>query len=264
MIALAASVETLKNACPDDTPEGCRMIGFALAYGLDTSFFDAWVCTDGNGAPVAAITRLDGAGTAALSPGVDELPEDSAQEMAEFVRAVGVSSLLGEEKMLVRMGLSSGERAVAMTRTGASDTAARLEIPGITVEFDPSPRALYPLLSSAGGGITMPPFDGWYVDLSHRMRRSLAHAVLLKSSGEAVACAVSTGETEHGALLAGAATAAHARGAGLGAAAVRLLCGRVEAPGRRMCLLREENEHERFYRSLGFSGGRTLLRVREF
>ncbi len=75
----------------------------------------------------------------------------------------------------------------------------------------PDPRRHYALLCRSFD--TMPPFDSWYVDVSHRLRHGMAHIASVMQEGEPVSTAMTVAETETAVLLGAVATGAARRGA---------------------------------------------------
>jgi GNAT superfamily N-acetyltransferase len=67
------------------------------------------------------------------------------------------------------------------------------------------PREIYPLLSTVFT-TDLPPFEGWYVDVSHRIRHSLCHTAGIKKDGTAISTAMTVAESENTAIIGAIAT----------------------------------------------------------
>ncbi len=132
----------------------------------------------------------------------------------------------------------------------------RLQVP-ITPPVPPpeevSPREVYPLLQTAFGD-TAPPFDGWYVDISHRIRHGLCHIAAIRRENQPVSAAMTVAECTHTAVIGGVATHPDHRRQGLAGQCVLGLAARILSENReKVILISPKNAPaERLYRSLGF------------
>ena len=70
---------------------------------------------------------------------------------------------------------------------------------------------------------TMPPFDSWYVDFSHRLRHDIGRYAAIVRDGHPVSIALTVAETPTAVLLGGVATAPAWRHHGFASACVRTL-----------------------------------------
>lgn len=219
-----------------------RLAVNAAAYGLSSSFFDLWMQQIGE-EPVAVMGRLDGQMTLVARDGFD------AGELALFLQAVGFETLLCKCAAARRLPFFRTQTAVLLRREKPVSPAET----GLTLDWSPSPRTLYALLKTCAGiSIRLPPFDGWYVDVSHKLRRGLIRAVIAYEGDQPVGCAMTTGESEGQALLSAVAVVPERRGHGYGQALVDAMSKTLQKAGKRVFLLRDASENEAFYRSLGF------------
>lgn len=229
-------------ALAQSDPLGIRLAVNALAYGLTSPFFDVWL-QEAGGEVTGAVGRLDGAGTLLAADGFDE------EEMASFLQAVGMERLLCGERAAARLPFLRVQSALLLTQPMPAPGRET----GLFFDYAPSPRLLYPLLQAGSGeSIALPPFDGWYVDVSHKQRRGLIRAVAAYKGEELVGCAMTAGETEGRALVSGVAVTPRRRGRGFGRAVTAALTGELHRAGKEVFLLRAKGENEAFYRSLGF------------
>ncbi len=243
MIRHIEDAELLKNlAFLEEDPLFPRLAVNAAAYGLSSPFFDLWMQEAGEN-PVAVMGRLDGQMTLVAKEGFD------AGELALFLQAAGFETLLCQSTVARRLPFFRARTAVLLRREGPVSSAET----GLALDWAPSPRTLYALLKTCtGASIRLPPFDGWYVDVSHKLRRGLIRAVIACEGGEPVGCAMTAGESEGQALLSAVAVVAEYRGRGYGRALVDAMSETLQKAGKQVFLLRDASENEAFYRSLGF------------
>ena len=194
--------------------------------------------------PTATLARLDGDWAMAASAQFD------AEEAMAFLHAVGGDRITARSEGLAALGLNTRERLCEMRLR-----ADRLPVFPVLEDLDwhPSPRALYEVLSSCeGSGIRLPAFEPWYLDLSHRMRHGVARAVLLRREERPVACAMSVAEADKEAMLGGVAVRPAFQREGLGTRITGALLQEIVKKRPVVHLIREKGCHERFYRALGF------------
>ena len=236
----AESLETL--AFLQEDPLFPRLAVNAAAYGLSSLFFDLWV-QQTEKEPVAVMGRLDGQMTLVARDGFD------AGELALFLQAAGFETLLCKGAAARRLPFFRAQTAVLLRRKKQVFPAET----GLALDWAPSPRTLYALLKTCtGASIRLPPFDGWYVDVSHKLRRGLIRAVTACEGGGPVGCAMTAGESEGHALLCAVAVVPEYRGRGYGRALVDAMSETLQKAGKQVFLLRDASENEAFYRSLGF------------
>ncbi|MBR3289587.1 MAG: hypothetical protein IKI63_02285, partial [Clostridia bacterium] len=200
---------------PDDSDAAVRIAAQVRAYGLTRPFLRVYA---GEGGSVLSV--LDGAAT--LVPGRD------ADEALLFI---GMSPQIHA----LRTDAAAAERFAAMTGAPCQT--------GVTMEYrgDPlpptersalSPRDVYPLLAAVFGE-SLPPFDVWYADVSHRVRHGLCRIAGVRKQGDAVSCAMTVAETETAWLLGAVATKPDYRGKGYASTNVRRLTADGLAAGKR-------------------------------
>lgn len=216
-------------------PFGCRIASLALAYGFEAEFLQFWLQYTEEGSVSAAVSRLNGAVTIQSSEKTDW------DELMDFLVHIGYSSVIKEATREESTG-------VVMELAGKIPTVKKqpvfLETPPLA--------ALYTLLDQCREeGFQPPPFEEFYVDISHRLRHQTAHVAVAEADGKPAACAFALWETKETAVLAGVAVAPGARGKGLGKAVVSHIIEKL--PGKRIYLFRAKGKNGGFYRSLGFS-----------
>lgn len=234
---ISSSAELLKFA---DDPYYTRIAGVAAAYGFDYSFALFWrqICEE-TGQVTALIASFDRNLTLCARERAD------FDELAEFLGAIGGESLLCAAQVGEKLGLSGGQTCTAL-KFVSTDTP-----PAQTSEI--RLEALYELLiSGEDGGIKMPPFEAWYVDLSHRIRHGAARMVALAQDGTPVAAAITSAETHDAALISGVATLPQFRGQGYGRSAVCTLAQILKTEGKTAFVFARDEE-KNFYLKCGFT-----------
>ena len=220
---------------PDDSDAAVKIAAQVRAYGLSRPFLRAYA---GEGGSVLSV--LDGAAT--LYPGQD------ADEALLFVRmSPDVGSLRTDAPTAGRFAASIGVTAVI---------GVTMEYRGDPVAIDPvgslTPRDAYPLLLAVFGE-TLPLYDVWYADVSHRLRHGVCRIAGVTEQGQAVSCAMTVAETETAWVIGAVATHPDFRGRGYASAAVRSLVAEGQAQGKRV-LISPKNEAARaLYERLGFA-----------
>ncbi|MBQ6706504.1 MAG: GNAT family N-acetyltransferase [Clostridia bacterium] len=116
-----------------------------------------------------------------------------------------------------------------------------------------SPREVYPVLQAAFGD-NAPPFDGWYVDISHRLRHGLCHMAAIRFDDQPVSAAMTVAECEHTAVIGGVCTLPEYRRQGLAGRCVLGLSSKIlkENPQKAVLISPKNSAAERLYQTLGF------------
>ncbi len=240
------------DALAPDSEGAVKLLGLLRAYGFEQPFVRLW-CVTQQGQADGWISLLDGAATVVLRP-------DAAvsEELAAFlcmqpeIRSVRTSDEVARK--LAAYGGWTLETGVVMT------PGRELQQPTVQPEIL-SPRECYPVLSACFGEC-MPPFEAWYVDVSHRVRHGCCRIVGLREQGSPYACAMTTAECDGGALIGAVATLPQGRGKGAASANVLTLAHSLMNEGRRV-YLSPKNEHAHaLYTRIGFEdcGGWGSLR----
>ncbi len=255
MIRLIKADEETASLLPylEQDALGCRMASALLCY-QGTPFLDAWVQEDAFGIQ-AVLCRLDGAMTI-LDTGKADL-----QEQRAFCHAVGFSSLTASPCVVAGLGLTPSSSGIVMKLcplphkpNGHRGHPTQTELSSLcspTICWGGSPRLYYPILEQCrGDGIHLPPFDTWYVDCSHRMRRGWMRGAIARQSEGNSGCILAV-ETPHAALISGVAVLPSFRNKGIGKRMVEALTSTILAEGK-ACFLLCLGPLVDFYRSLGF------------
>ncbi len=211
-----------------------RIRGTALAYGTDRPFCRFWA--DGNG------------GALMVSEGIATLyPADGFEEWALFLA-------MSPDIQTVR---TTGEAARKLADLQNAEAvcghvmcAEHVTVQGQAVEA--SPAALYPLLCDVFGK-AIPPFDAWYADVHHRLRRDMFCARAVCEKDCVLSCAMTVSQCEDAVLIGAVATHPAARGRGLASACVTALTERYQQEGKRVYISPKNAAAEALYHRLGFA-----------
>lgn len=198
-----------------------RIGSFFHAYSIQYDFAQFWVQERGKQA-AAVLFLMDGCLTLVCRTVPDE-------ELIGFVSAVGAHTVISN----VRLSFDGEQRASVWEK---ECRPVRISAPSVDL------RKLYASLADC---FAMPPFDAWYVDLSHRVRHN--SAVVYLDDCAAACAAVADGY----ALLTGVGVDADSRRQGKGSHAVRQIAALSGC--KKMYSMSDQRENDAFYISLGFS-----------
>ncbi len=109
---------------------------------------------------------------------------------------------------------------------------------------------LYQLLKSSF--TTLPPFDSWYVDVSHRVRHGACHLFVIRREDIPVSAAMTVAETRRAAVIGAVVTAPDYRGQGLATRCVAGVLAQL-ADKRSIWIAPIDTAAERLYARLGFT-----------
>lgn len=173
-----------------------------------------------------------------------------AAEWAAFLLQAEVSTLMAErsvaEKLAKYLQLPIYSQKVMQLRhfTGTN----------LPTTFAPSPREMYPVLSAVFTE-NLPPFDNWYVDVSHRLRHGVCHVAGIKKEEGTAAVAMTVAETAGGAVIGSVATLPTYRKKGFSSACIGNLITvlHAENPAKKIWILPKTDYAENLYKKLGFS-----------
>ena len=112
-------------------------------------------------------------------------------------------------------------------------------------------EGVYRLLCDAFPDGALPPFDAFYVDLSHRLRHGLCRIAAIEDPpGTPVACAMTVAEAPDAVVIGAVATAPQHRKKGYASACIRALLAEDARPA---LIAPADDAAAQLYRSLGFS-----------
>lgn len=198
-----------------------------------------WLQYNKNGIVTAAVLKLENAVTVVCGKDSD------ISEISEFVSAVGFKSIISDTPLEL-FGVQK-DIAVVMKHEYTKNP----DFKKLDTALSPSLYDVYDVLKSCSSeDFHVPPFEGFYVDMSHRIRHGGGRCSAVYQNGRAVACALATAITGKTVLLGGVGCRPEYRRSGFGGAAVSAL---VESfKGKDVFLMRQKNQNREFYHSLGF------------
>lgn len=250
MIRLAAETDfSAFSACshPAVTDGAVRIRSWHAAYGTQTRFLSSF--TDGRG---TFLSVMDG--FAVLADLTGEATDGAAvdEEWAAFIamhpdiRRVRCAHAAGERlAAALQAPVATGEvqRCDACPPSGRTDGL----VPVRTVRAE----GVYRLLCDAFPDGALPPFDAFYVDLSHRLRHGLCRIAAVEDPpGTPLACAMTVAEAPDAVVIGAVATAPQRRRRGYASACIRALLAEDARPA---LIAPNDDAAARLYRSLGFS-----------
>ena len=212
-----------------------RILGRLSAYGIDCGFSPCWTLVR-EGAAAAFLSIMDGNGVVA---------GDVDEELLTFIGmkpelcAIRTSRKNGE--LIEKLGWSA-VYGVVMTLGDA------VEVP----ELIPDallPREIYPVLESCFGDLG---FDGWYVDVSHRIRHGCCRIAGIKEGDTVACCAMTVSECDGAALIGAVGTLPQSRGRGYASSVVLHLAREFDGEGKRVLLSPKNEGARRLYEKIGF------------
>lgn len=204
------------------------------AYGSGQSFLRFF--TDENAGNLAL---MDGVATVSWHDDTEELRWFlSAQENIHTVRATS-SVALALSKTL---GGVVQHRPVMRCETVLNETG-RTTVPSL--------RKLYELLHQTFE--TFPPFDSWYVDISHRARHDCCHICAVELDDKPISSAMTVAEWGVGAVIGSVATDSGYRGHGYASLCVTELASFLQQQQKAVFICPKNETAQRLYERLGFS-----------
>ncbi len=210
----------------------CKIACLFESYGLNYDFAEFWVQYDDENHPVSAISKFYGDMT------VQTTDKTDFDELKEFLQITGFTSVLSEKELF-------SDSFSGMTMQTLSRKT------GITAEVNPNLNEVYRLLQSCqSDSFEVPGYEDFILDMSHKIRHRTAVCVGVRSNGKLVSTAMTVAQSKNCAVIGAVATDKNCRHSGHGTKCVNTLCDLLY--DRNIFIMRDENENERFYRSMGF------------
>lgn len=209
-----------------------KIKALAKAYGFSYSFAKFYCAKDENGVVTAIFSALDSDYTLSYDEHISDI-----DELKEFFSFVGFSTLHCDASFNIDCDFSQGD---VMKCTEKRE----VDIPYAEVNDYPHLFDLYNFVDY--GEI---PFNDWYVDISHRIRKGTAFAATIDVDDEIISSAVLTSIFNSNAVLSAVRTKPQFRNLGYGSALVRAMCCSVSGT---VYIMRENGKNEHFYEKLGF------------
>lgn len=240
MLKLAEEKE-LFDFCRRDA-FGTKIVGYLKTYSADSAAVRFWVQRNDEDIITAAVCRAYDSVVMSAEPDAD------FEELWQFLKIIGFSTLSCEESVCQKLGLSP-------TRSGNIVRFEHLLKPlrgEAQMPRYPDLRDVYSLLVSSGfdrlGGR-----DEWIADVSRRMNRNTAQWSVIYSGKTLAACACALFVADSAAFLGCVAARENMRGRGFGGEAVLTLAERYSSDGRRVELFCKDGSIVEFYKKSGFA-----------
>lgn len=229
-----------------NAPLGSKMLSLCQCYGTDRPFLDLWLQYNDQNRTTAALMKFENAVTVVSSPQTD------TEEIAAFTQAIGFRTLSAD--FPIKPDDCIANKAVIMEYGGINRQSPR----HFEFQLSASLYQAYDIIKSCGNDTDfyVPAFDGFYVDMCHRMRHGGGECAVVFYEEKAAACALATAVTENTVLLGIVACRPEYQRLGLGRAAVQVILSHF--PDKSVFILRDENKNQTFYQKSGFIERQTI------
>ncbi len=216
-------------------------------YGAYPDIFLAW-CQYSGDEPLSVIMLFGGEAAVSCGKNAD------TDEIKNFLKSLGISECYCTEGLLCADASSVLEKHTVMQFENETHESIQGNIQtGINKPFE----KIYNILSSgADGDISLPAFEDWYVDFSHRVRHNAARYALSEASA-----AITTAEVECNALIGGVATLPSKRRSGGGKSVLLRLCRGLESEGKNVLVV-SSDANIGFYKKCGFKAVGSYCRIK--
>lgn len=232
-------IQELQSALLKEPLYNLRVSALIDAYGVDQSFFNVW-----HENFKSVVASLDG------SFFICESDNDNLDELKEFLSfSPGVLSISGKKETVDKLGLSYSKRTDFFVMEYKNSCDAK----DIETEKEPKLTDIYKLISESGSDdLTVGSFNGWYADMSHRIRHGCAKAYLLKNNKEAVSALIVSAMSQKAGLISGVVTDKEHRGRGYASRLLLKACFDLNAEGR-FAVAECSQKLIEFYKKSGFA-----------
>lgn len=234
MIAMAddkSSQDKLLELC-DNSPFGCKIASYALAYGFDKRFSCFW--TDEN--EDAVYCMIDN--LLIISGTVTDIAEAK-----EFIKVIGVTEVMCAVRNADALGLSSSENGDVLIKqlSGNADFTESYSHDDLSI------RDVFFLLEETG---MTDEFEAFYLDLSHKLRHNGAIVLTEYENNELIGCLLVSAITDNAAIISAVAVSEEHRGKGIGTKLIK--AAEEYLGGRTVYIFKEKNKNEQFYKGLDY------------
>ena len=226
----------------------CRIACLLKSYGTGYDFADFFLQLDGSGTPTAAAAKYYSDMTVYISDACE------LQELCEFIGMISPASLLCPESIF-----RSDDRALAddYLRNDCVIMKRFLASACVTADSiisDPPLSKVWALLKSCeNDGLSVPSYEDFLPDMSHKLRHGTASVRAYEKGGELAGAAMTVSQSAGCAVIGAVAVPKQFRRMGIGSACVNSLCAGLSEQGiSDIFIMREPDRNEAFYTSLGF------------
>lgn len=207
-------------------PFAIRIKSLYGAYGADCGFIFFYILEQ-EAKTKAVLCRM---GSKVTASAIDEFDTD---ELYEFCRFFGCELETAKKQDNIYRDINRNEHGIIICFDGTRKSEIGNEI---------SIREAYDLLTDADSpAIDMPPFDDFYVDMSHRIRHGRGKIYGKRNGNTALAAAVISDITDEASVLSGITVKKEYRGHGLGQSLMLYTLSQENAANRKVYLLCKED-----------------------
>lgn len=246
MIKLANSIDALADLAKAHLPDPylCSVLCLGSLY-LSDNLCDIYLQYNSDSIPTAVFSKMGS--HAVLYALRDDFDRD---EINRFFGFIGINDLSCGKRHSIS-GFEQDFNGITMQYSGGNFCSEPLHLSsGCEIDNFPSPRNIYPILSCQNSPyIQTGDFDGWYVDMSHRMRHGYAKAITVNKDSMPIACAFTTAMYDRCAVIGGIAVLPQYQKMGYGRLAVDAICRQLDGYD---ILLISGPENVPFYKKCGF------------
>ncbi len=230
-------ITDLKKLCGKSSVTACRIMSLYESYG-QYELAQFWVQYNSNGKAVSAISKYGGDMTVCMTDNTD------TDELKRFMAVIGAASVTSEKPIS-----ECRESGIVMRLTEREKL--KLCSTDIRFDFTPSLPEVYRLLKQCeGDGFAVPEYEDFLLDTSHRLRHETALCCAVVKDNKPLSFAMTAALSSDTAVIGAVCTHPDYRRTGLGAECVSRLIQQLQ--GREILIMREKNQNEEFYQTLGF------------
>ncbi|MBR2867519.1 MAG: GNAT family N-acetyltransferase [Clostridia bacterium] len=242
MLRLCESLTELGFMSAD--PYAARISALAKTYGFGYDFALFWVQYDGNGNPVAAVSRVDG------NMNIYCTEKSVYEELKEFVCAVGFSVISCRKETADKLGFNASKTSYIVKYSGIPAPVHEC------VLWDYDKKSVYRLLRDRG--FEMGEFGDFLADFCSKLNKETAKLAAI-AHDELDACASALFVGEKSVLLGAVATREGAQGNGY---ASRLVKALADSFGDKTVFLFCRNDSLlAFYEKIGFENNGVWVEI---
>lgn len=203
-----------------------------VSYGTDYPFLTFWQGIN-QGIITSTICKFEDTVFVCANDGAN------FNELKDFLEVIGFCSLQAETGVLKSLGFLCFDEYICLSCDGCFSS-----------EYKPSSlnlKSLYKVIfEDKDKNLTPPEFDGWYADLSHRIRHGTAVAVMEKELGGAIASHIAP----HSAVISGVRVVNRSQGKGVGKTLIKNLLSLLQG---KTVYTATDCETAKFYIKCGFN-----------
>lgn len=229
----------------ENSPYGSRIISYHTAYhGKKYNFLDFWIQRDENNKAVCAFCRY-------YSTLIICGDSHNKAEIEDFVSMLSLSNILCDSKLNLNfdMNLSIGE-TMACTKLSEGEYSSEYKISKLSSDMS-NLKAVYSVLASENNNSSLPDFESYFLDISHKIRHGVSTVYAIYDSiGNIISTAAVLAVSKTSAVIGCVATVTEERNKGLATAIVRYAAAKELHKNRTVYLHREK--YISIYEKIGF------------